>query len=688
MNIEVLAPVGNTESLKAAVYSGADAVYFGGSHFNARRNAENFEDFNLKSAISFCHLNGVKAYLTLNILIKDSEINNALDLAKETYLAGIDGVIVQDLGLAKLLKENLPKLTLHASTQLSTLSKDALYLLKELGFKRVVPARELSKEQLKEIVKTADSLDMEVEVFVHGALCMSVSGQCYFSAFLGGRSANRGLCAGTCRLPFSAEKGTGYDLSLKDLSLVNHIKELKNMGVTSLKIEGRMKRPEYVAKTVQCLKSAIEKDAAEKTDLEILEKVFSRDGFTNGYFTSQTGKSMFGRRTESDKLKTDEVLSSIHEIYRRPLQRLPIDFDITIQKGKSARLIATCKDKSVTVFGDVPEMAINRSLDREKILECLKKLGGTPYSPGKININLEDGLMLPLSRLNALRSQAVEELNKSRLEQELSFKDFEIPPLKAQTRKITGFFVRFEKINQAEFFVGETPKLKGVSFPAKELIENFSENNFPKENIYAELPRGNADDGYTETLLNKLTEIGIKKVICHSLAALYSAKNKGFEIIAGFGLNLLNSFSLKTLKDFKVNKFVISPEISFSELEEISQPENSEIMAICYGRQPLMLTKNCPAKNGAGCSKDKKNCKITDRLGIDFPLICGNGFTEILNSKPTNLSGFITKLSANTGFINFTLETPKEAINIYNRIFKNSPPTEGFTKGLYKNGVM
>ena len=282
-NTEILAPVGGTESLIAAVRAGADAVYLGAEEFNARRNAQNFNDNDLKQAIEYCRLNSVKCYLTLNTLIKDTEMQNALQLVNRVWQYGIDAVIVQDIGLALEIHRLFPNLALHASTQMSVHSPSALLPLKQMGFKRVVVAREMSGAELKEFCKAAKALDIEVEVFVHGALCMCLSGQCYFSAYLGGRSANRGLCAGTCRLPFMAKGGTGYDLSLKDLSLIPYLGELEKMGVTSFKIEGRMKRPEYVATAVAAAKQMVQNGTVDDEIDRLLEKVFSRDGFTDGY---------------------------------------------------------------------------------------------------------------------------------------------------------------------------------------------------------------------------------------------------------------------------------------------------------------------------------------------------------------------------------------------------------------------
>ena len=314
---EILSPVGSWEMLEAAVKSGADAVYLGAKDFSARRNAQNFTNEELKKAVEYCHIRGVKVYLTLNILIKDSELESAFELAKNAYNSGIDGIIVQDLGLAKVLHDYLPELPLHASTQMSVHSISALPILSRLGFTQVVVAREMSLEDLTEFCKEAKKYNITVEVFVHGALCMSVSGQCLLSAYLGSRSGNRGLCAGPCRLPFKADGGTGYDLSLKDLSLLEYIKELYEIGVRSFKIEGRMKRPEYVAAATYACKQALE---SGKVDCELsntLQNVFSRSGFTSGYLENKLGKDMFGIRTKEDVISADKAFPLLHELYRK-----------------------------------------------------------------------------------------------------------------------------------------------------------------------------------------------------------------------------------------------------------------------------------------------------------------------------------------------------------------------------------
>ena len=689
MKMEILAPVGNSESLKAAVYSGADAVYFGAKHFNARRNAENFDEFNLKDTILFCKQNGVKAYLTLNILIKDSEMSEALSLAQRAKNLGIDGIIVQDLGLARLIKENIEDLPIHASTQLSVHSPAAIPLLKDLGFSRVVPAREMSRENLRKFCKVARENGIEVEAFVHGALCMCLSGQCYFSAHLGARSANRGLCAGTCRLPFLAEGGTGYDLSLKDLSLVTESLELEGLGVSSLKIEGRMKRPEYVAASVNCLKKTLENKKAEDKELLLLEKVFSRSGFTKGYYLDKTGKDMFGVRTEQDMLATNDTLSKLHELYRRPAKRLGISFGFELFADKPATLTAKYKDFIITETGDIPQIATKKPLGEEVLRAALEKLGGTPYFLEDLQFKYDEGLTLPISAINALKTKVISALDRERLKlKAFESEDFNIPtPEKKRTLK--GFFLRFENAKQ----VCKLPaNASGFSLPADEILKFSSKDELLKalgaEILpFAELDRGADDDTITISLLKKLKNLGIKTVVCSNLSAVHLAKKEGFDVFGGFGLNLYNNHALRTARSLGVSKGVISPELSLKEQAFLTDTE-FESYAFLYGRFPLMLTKNCPSKNGVGCKGKKDYCTLTDRKSETFPIICKNGYSEILNSRPTNIADSLYLVSADYGYLYFTVEDKEEIIKVINGFEKGIITSKPFTRGLSKSGVL
>ena len=364
--------------LIAACRAGADAVYLGAKEFSARRNAENFDDNALKEAIKYCHIRGVKVYLTLNIQIKDGELSSAVDLARRAYNYGIDGVIIADLGLADVLHRLIPELNLHASTQMTVHTPAALSILKNAGFTRVVAAREMSREELRELCKRAKELNIEVEVFVHGALCMSVSGQCLLSAFLGSRSGNRGLCAGPCRLPFAVKGGTGYDLSLKDLSLLPHIKELCDMGVTSFKIEGRMKRPEYVAAATAACREAVDSGSVPNELDSTLKNVFSRSGFTDGYYVNQLGRDMFGIRTKEDVTAADKAFPKIHELYRAERRTVKVKAEITVQKDMPVTLTLDDGENRVTVKGDIPKTAQTRPITPEALKSGLDKFGSTP----------------------------------------------------------------------------------------------------------------------------------------------------------------------------------------------------------------------------------------------------------------------------------------------------------------------
>lgn len=697
MKSEILAPVGNNDMLVAAVRTGADAIYFGADRFNARRNADNFNVEGIKSVIEYAHLNNVKCYLTLNTVIKDTEIQDALKLVNEVAAYGIDAVIVQDLGLARLLHQSFPELALHASTQMSVHSPSALDILKNMGFSRVVPARELTKSELAGLCKKAKSLDLEVEVFVHGALCMCLSGQCYFSAFLGGRSANRGLCAGTCRLPFSAKGGTGYDLSLKDLSLISYLSELSEMGITSFKIEGRMKGPEYVASAVTAIRQMVDKKRVEPEIFSLLEQIFSRNGFTDGYYTKNFGKNMFGIRSEQDKQLTADTLSKIHGLYRNEMQKIPLDMSLTVKAGNHAVLTASTDGFTITVSGDIPEKAINLPLSENRAVAALSKLGGTCYFLNDIKTDIENGLTLPLSSLNKLRKTAVSMLNEKRINK--TAMEIPKPPyfenIKFQKRNIKGFFARFANLEQFKICVHILPRLNGYSLPAEILITALASQPSPQIkkaliNSYAELARGSTSDEATIKTLNKLKQYSVNRAVCHTLSAVQLATEQGFEIMGGFGLNLFNSHSIKTAEFLNIFKCVISPELSINEIRNLGNAEKTEIYSICYGRQPLMLTRNCPVKNGIGC-KDKNNgfCLITDRKNQSFPVICNNGFSEILNCKITDISDSISNLSADYGFLYFTLETSEKTLNIISAFLTgDSRNGASYTRGLFKSGVL
>ncbi|HCC36049.1 MAG TPA: peptidase U32, partial [Ruminococcaceae bacterium] len=410
---EILAPAGSRESLEAAVRAGADAVYLGGTRFSARGSAENFSDGALRSAVAYCHMRGVKVYLAENILLYEKELPAALEFAKTASDAGVDAYILQDLGLAAILKQASPIL-LHASTQMTVHSPAGISAAAKLGFSRVVLARELSLDEIAEIAKTAKALGVELEVFVHGALCMSVSGQCYFSAMLGGRSGNRGLCAQPCRLPYNGENS--YPLSLKDLCALDRLSELAALGVCSFKIEGRMKRPEYVAAATAAYRTAADGNTVSNEERGRLERVFSRGGFTDGYLTGKRS-DMFGRRDERQKQEERQVLSELHELYRKERQSVPVSMRLRVVREESASLTVDDTAHRVMVFTDPPQHAKSRPLSVLAAEERLRKTGDTPYYVTRIECEIGEGLFDP--GISELRRRALEELSQLRSKPEI-----------------------------------------------------------------------------------------------------------------------------------------------------------------------------------------------------------------------------------------------------------------------------
>ena len=680
---EVLAPVGNAEMLYAAVRSGADAVYLGAKDFSARRNAENFDKEALKEAIEYCHIRGVRVYLTLNIVIKNSELCSAFDLAKEAYNLGIDGVIVADLGLARLLHEKIPALPLHASTQMTVHTPSALIPLKELGFEQVVVSRETSKEDLKALCEKAKELGIKIEVFVHGALCMSMSGQCLLSAYLGSRSGNRGLCAGPCRLPFKVTGGTGYDLSLKDLSLLDYITELCEMGAASFKIEGRMKRPEYVASATAAVRQAVDNAYTDPELKTILRDVFSRQGFTDGYYKNKTGREMFGIRTKEDVTSANRAFPLIHELYRNERQSVPIEIYAEVLKDKPLKVTFFDGESKVTAQGGVPAAAKSASAESEGVLARLSKLGGTPYYAEKTTARVDEGLFVSAGELNSLRREAAEllSLERAKVKRDKSdaFYPCETPePPKSKEPKI---FLRVEKISQIP---DDLSDVAALIVPLEENIDSLAVTGIP---LIAEIPRGIISESAVLQRLEHFESKGFTLALCGNLAAIELCKKAGLSPIADTGLNLANSEAVKTAELFGAVAAVISSEEQLQDIKNVSSKIQKGIIA--YGNIPLMLFKNCPLKNGISCKDCDKKGKITDRMGIEFPVRCRMGYSELLNSRPIYLADrkddfcFLDFI-----ILYFTFETKEQTKRIISAYSKGLAPEGEYTRGLYYRGTI
>ncbi len=687
--IEVLAPAGGVDSFHAAVLSGADAVYFGWGNFNARRNAKNFTAEDMRQCAAFARVRGVKTYLTLNTLLGDGELAEALNTALMAAECGIDALIVQDLGLVRLLKKHLPNMTIHASTQMSVHSADALLLLKEMGVSRVVVAREMDKDSLKALCQKAKELDLEVEAFVHGALCMCLSGQCYLSSILGGRSGNRGLCAQPCRLPFGIPGGTGHDLSLRDMSYIEHIAEMRDMGVTSFKIEGRMKRPEYVAAAVTAVKSAAENKPIPVEIRTLLSGIFSRSGHTDGYYNNALGKDMFGVRTDSDERLSEKMISSAHELYRREIGRVNLTSEIKIKKGNPVTLTVRDFDgNTVTTVGELPEMAVKRETDAQFVTEKLKKCGGTPYIMTEVSCDIDGGLSVSGAVLNEMRRKAIDLLTEKRASYDgrasknNTVDEFSVERAahKSVTLKSVAYFSN----------AGQIPDdLSGISAVILPLETDFSKLSLSAEiPVLADIPRGILHN--TDRILQQLRsakENGVKAAVCGNLAGINLASKACLPTVGGFGLNVFNTESVKAVSDLGMAATVLSFEMSLK--DAVSCTGNIPKGIISYGRLPLMLVRNCPNKNGGGCKSCDGHCAITDRKGIEFPIMCRGEFSEIFNSRPLWLFDRKKELSGlDFEVLMFTDETPSRVAEVLAALRKNAAPDTEFTRGLYYREVL
>lgn len=676
---EILAPAGGEAQLRAAVLCGADAVYLGLRGFNARAGAENFDENTLPQTVGWCHARGVRVYVTLNTLVTDRELPQWLHSLDAVAAAGVDGVLVQDLGLAKIIRQRYPTLPLHASTQMTIHNLAGARLLEEMGFAQVVLARELSKE---EIAAICAGTSMRCEVFVHGALCMSVSGQCYLSSVLGERSGNRGRCAQPCRLDFKSH-GRGYALSLKDLTLTDRLRELEALGVASFKIEGRLKRPEYVAAAVTACRQSL---AGEVPDLETLRSVFSRSGFTDGYYTGQRDLSMFGTRTREDAAASAEVLGKLSALTRNEVGRLPVDMVLTMAPGEPATLAVTDGTHRVEVAGEVPQTALTRPTDEELAHRALEKCGGTPFYLQNLTCHIGEGLMLPLSALNRLRAAALTALAEARS----VVVPYPQAPAAAgepagRARPVGAPRLGCRLAAAAQM----TPAIRRgggrLSLPLHELAERPELLETGAERWVAELPAFCAPQQEEAVMraLRKLKEQGLTAALCGNMGSLLMAREAGLRIIGDYGLNIINSPAAQQAVALGCDEITLSFECERNAARNIHSPV--PIGVIAYGRLPLMLLRNCPGKTAVGCGDCRGINHITDRRGEDFPLQCQNRqYTHLLNPRPLFLSDRLPEWDfCDFLTLRFTTETPAECDEVLKMYQTGAVPAGSFTRGLY-----
>ena len=692
--LELLAPAGSMEAVAAAVQNGADSVYLGYGDFNARRNAKNFSPEEAAAAVSYCHLRGTKVHLTLNTLLTDRELVRAAEEAARASEMGVDAVIVQDLGVARMLRQTVPDLPLHASTQMTVHSLDGVKACADLGFTRVVLGRELSRDQIAYICQHSP---IEIEVFGHGALCMCWSGQCFFSSVIGGRSGNRGLCAQPCRLQYGwGGKPDGYPLSLKDLSMAGHLQELEQMGVTCLKLEGRMKRPEYVAVVTSIYSRAI-REGRDPTprELEILAQAFSRQGFTDGYYTGELGPRMFGTRQEEKEPR--ELYAQARTTYESGENRKePVRLYALIQAGQSAQVAAQDEAGRVArVEGPVPEPARTVPLTREKVESQLQRTGGTPYRCEKVTARVDEGLSLPLSALNDLRRRALDELSRQRQELPRRREEPFRPGVRYENQREAPVLTVW--LRTADQLSGELLRLRPalLYLPADEAaahpeaVRRCQQAGVP---LAAALPRICTDRELPqlEQDLVALRELGVEEALAGNLGLLRRAAQLGFQVRGDYGLGVYNSQTLKELRRLGLRSAAVSFELKLAQIRDLSKAVPCELIA--YGRLPLMITENCIIHNRSGQHTCGNVNLLTDRKGERFPVVKAWGCrNEIYNAKKLFLADKAAdwrRLGLWGARLMFTTENASECVQVLERYLdRGSYQPNDYTRGLYYRDV-
>lgn len=692
--IELLSPAGSPEGVIAAVQNGADAVYMGMGAFNARRGAKNFTDEEFVKAVRYCHVRGCKVYVTLNTLVNDREMRDAVAAAKLASDAGADALIVQDLGMSYAIRCALPDIPLHASTQMSLHNLAGVEAAAEMGITRAVLARELSFEQIRFITKNAS---IETEVFVHGALCFCHSGQCYMSALIGRRSGNRGLCAQPCRLQYSlGGRMDDHPLSLKDNCLVDQIRRLEEAGVASLKIEGRMKRPEYTGIVTGVYAKAIrEQRNPDKEEMELLEKTFSRQGFTQGYFIGDK-LDMFGVRSEPDK-DADKIFAAARKQYAEgEMRRVPVHFYTVLEKGEHIKAIAFDDDGHKAIAtGPVPERAKRQGLTEQYLTEQMFKTGGTPYNCIENKAKAEPGLYLPASEINELRRKLIAQLSAER-EKAPGRRTLRIPAPPVNVPAISDP-ARIYQVRTAEQLTPELAELKPdyIYFPAMELAENFDPLRPFIDNgarPVAVMPRVITDDQSREVYaaLEKLFDYGVNEALTGNLGHVFIARQAGMKVRGDFGLNAFNSYTLRVLQDAGFISATASFELRLAQIKAMAKPVDTEL--IIYGRLPLMVSDQCIIRQSAGRCNCQTPGQLSDRMGSVFPVVREFGCRNVIyNAHKLYLADKRDDLYA-LGLwglrMLFTTESPRECVEVakgYLGLTDYKPNV--LTRGLYYRGV-
>ena len=691
--MELLSPAGGLDSLIAAVQTGADAVYMGFGAFNARRSAKNFTDEEFASAVAYCHLRGVRVFLTLNTLLTDRELEQAAESLRKASDMGVDAVLVQDWGLLTLAREIVPDVPLHASTQMSLFTLGGANEAAALGLERVVLARELARDEIREICAGCPA---EIEVFAHGALCMCYSGQCEMSAVVGERSGNRGACAQPCRLPYGVNgpcRG-GHPLSLKDANLSAYLTEMEAMGVACLKLEGRMKRPEYVAVVTGIYRRLLdEKRRPTAEESRQLEQAFSRSGFTDGYWLGKKGPQMFGTRPENAP-EPKELFAKAREMYENGQEnrKIPVNLRLSVRRGEPVRLGGTCAVHGGAAFamstGAVPEEARNRAVTAEELRQRLSKTGGTVFTADRIEIELDEGLTIPASAVNGLRRELLEELAERRKDIPTRRKLPALPlpdaPEGGQAMRFTCSVQKAEQVTAA--LLAEKPA--AVYVPVEELERLAPELDWGETELCAVLPRifRTADETPLRQLLEQHPEASA--VAIGNLGHLPIARGLNRTLRGDFGLNIFNSRALLFWQGQELASATVSFELRWQQVRDLRKYLPCE--AIIYGRLPLMVTENCVTRCSVGCTHGAGSV-LTDRTGAQFPVLCGYGCRcEIQNSRTLFLADKpeMHRCGLTYGRLRFTTETPEQCVQVLQRYQNGGDWTpENLTRGLFYRGV-
>ena len=691
--LELLAPAGSMEALRAAVQNGANAVYLGCGSFNARQSAKNFTPQTLVDAVKYCHIRGVQVHLTLNTLVTDREMKEVAEMIRHAAQNNVDAFIVQDLGVVQLCRQIAPHIPVHGSTQMSVHSLPGVQMCAAMGMKRVVLSRELSREEIRYICANSP---VEIEVFGHGALCMCYSGQCYMSAVIGGRSGNRGRCAQPCRQSYGYTHWENkYPLSLKDNCLVAYLQELQEMGVASLKLEGRMKRPEYVATVTAVYRKALDEGTVTKPMMEALYAAFNRQGFTDGYYTGRVDRKMFGVRQETQE--DPQWLQSARQSYEAgETQLVDLSFRAVVSVDGSSLTATDPEGRTCRVEGPMPELARNVPLTGAALAQRVAKTGGTPYRCAEVRTHVDPGLTISAAAVNAMRRDALNQLTALRARREehplrkpKAIPEFKgpggLPGLTVQVTSREQLTPRLLNLETAMLYVPMHILLEDAAMTARLVQRGRLAVALPRIVHDGELPKINVG-------LAALRELGVKDALVGNLGLLIPVREAGMRIHGDFGLNIFNSGSMNVLRSLELSSATVSFEMTLPQIRDLSKAVNAELLA--YGRLPLMVTEQCLIRNRTGeCDCHLRMTKLTDKTGAEFPIIKDGDSCRSVLLNGRKLSWLdrqddLAKLGLWALRLYFTTEKGKEV----DRVLGEYLNPEGFdpgacTRGLYLRGV-